>query len=375
MRVLEVRNASEALPAGLELLLRHGDRQPSRAGEVLVAPWPVTTAYARPRERLVLSPVRDTNPFFLLGELAWMLAGRDDSGFLDQFVRDFGARFADNGVVHGAYGARWRQTFGHDQLDAVVLKLRRDPRDRQAVLQMWDARNEVEDPDGASKPRRYGENDLLGNWRDRPCNTHVYLRVRSSVDHTGDYVELPVLDITVCCRSNDAVWGAYSSDAVDFSGLQEYLAARIGVDVGVYYQVSNNYHAYAVELDRMARRAGTDWGGLPAALACGRYADGEFGAEPLRLADDAASFDEELAWVLRSFDQTCGPGFVYPRELRNKFLIETLHPMLQAHQLWRADRVVASLMWAKKIASLDWQAACVEWLQRRIAARDKKRRG
>jgi thymidylate synthase len=53
-----------------------------------------------------------------------------------------------------------------------------------------------------------------------------------------------VLDLTVLCRSNDVVWGAYGANAVHFSVLQEYLAGRIGVDVGVMYQFSNNYHGY-----------------------------------------------------------------------------------------------------------------------------------
>ena len=40
------------------------------------------------------------------------------------------------------------------------------------------------------------------------------------------------LQMTVHCRSNDIIWGTYGANAVHFSILQEYVAARIGVDLG-----------------------------------------------------------------------------------------------------------------------------------------------
>jgi hypothetical protein len=45
-------------------------------------------------------------------------------------------------------------------------------------------------------------------------------------------------------RSNDMIWGAYGANAVQFSFLQEYLAAAIGAWVGTYRQVSNSFHVY-----------------------------------------------------------------------------------------------------------------------------------
>src|SRR6185312_8148215 len=90
------------------------------------------------------------------------------------------------------------------------------------VIQMWDANA-----------------DLGRDSKDLPCNTHVYLGVSY-----GETDRPNRLNMTVCCRSNDVIWGAYGANAVHFSFLQEYLAGRLGLDVGNLYQVSNNYHAY-----------------------------------------------------------------------------------------------------------------------------------
>jgi len=346
MYTINVRNVCEALPAGVELLMSEGEREITRAGECLVAPGPVMTATERPCERVLLSAVRDANPFFHIAEALWMLAGRDDAAFLNTFIRNFGERFAESasgkenwetgGKIHGAYGRRWRKSFGFDQLNTVVEKLQANSEDRQCVIQMWDA-------------DRYHSNDLIGVWKDRPCNTHIYLRIHNS--H---------LDFTVCCRSNDAVWGAHGANAVHFSVLQEYLAARIGVTVGTMYQLSNNYHIYIDELNRLGRRtSGTT--PLPVALTDNRWH--EF---PQPLVHDADSFDLEVQDLLLNYN-----GKWEPTAFKNKFLSETAVPMFRAHRLCKIKRFDFALEAAEKIKSPDWQLASKEWIERR--ARDSGR--
>jgi len=103
-----------------------------------VFPEPVTTTYLRPTERVLFHAGRDANPIFHLMEAIWMLAGRNDVAFLEQFNRTIG-QYSDNGeVFNAAYGHRWRKHFGHDQLIEVINLLRKDPKSRQAVIQMWD---------------------------------------------------------------------------------------------------------------------------------------------------------------------------------------------------------------------------------------------
>lgn len=239
MYQIRARNVNDAFWQGLSLLSRLGEPQGSRAGETLTAPAPVVTTYERPLERVLFHTKRDANPVFHLMEALWMLAGRNDATWLDQFVGDFSKRFGEyGGVMHGAYGHRWRHHFLFDQLKTIIELLRNNPEDRRIVLTMWDPTT-----------------DLGVERNDVPCNTQVYFRIRKQFrvgvllsDGRGGVLDSShsesVLDMTVCCRSNDAVWGAYGSNLVHFSVLQEYVAACVGVGVGLYYQLSNNFHIY-----------------------------------------------------------------------------------------------------------------------------------
>lgn len=193
-----------------------GEREDSRNGPVLVAPGIVITEYERPWERVLFSPKRDANPVFHLMESIWMLAGEEEVGWLSNFSSQIGQFAEPNGVIHGAYGNRWRNHWPSDQLHVIIKMLKVNPTSRQAVLQMWD-------PDA----------DLEGSWRDRPCNTNIYFDCRHGV-----------LNMTVCTRSNDMLLGAYGANVVHMSFLQELMALAIGVGVGVYRQMSNNFHLY-----------------------------------------------------------------------------------------------------------------------------------
>jgi len=248
-----------------------------------------------------------------------MLAGRNDVAPLNLFIRDFGQRFGEpDGTMHGAYGHRWRVALGIDQLDEVVARLRREPSTRQAVLQMWHA-----------------PMDLLGVWRDIPCNTHIYLRVREGK-----------LDLTVCCRSNDVIWGAYGANAVHFSVLQEYLAARIGLDMGILYQISNNFHGYLNTMDKV----GEDH----------RYLDDpEIKPQPMFTHPDY--IDEDIGEFMENFDQ----GTVYPT-FNNPWFNETLVPLVRSYQFYRAEGADQAMIVAAVMKATDWRTAVTEWYERRV---------
>lgn len=197
-------------------LRTYGVEQQSRNGPVLVMPEPVMTTYSRPQERVLFDPRRDANHVFHLAETLWMFAGRDDVGSLLPYNSNYKNYAEENGRVHGAYGKRWRKHFGPDQILRVIDELKRDPHSRRAVIAMWD-------PFAAD----------MDAWKDTPCNTHIYFDIREGL-----------LNMTVCCRSNDILWGCYGANVVHFSMLQELVALDLGVGIGVYRQFSNNFHAY-----------------------------------------------------------------------------------------------------------------------------------
>jgi len=219
MEVIKVRNVNHALPLGLTLLYENGVARKSRGGNVIEYPEPVTTVYTKPRERVLFSYERNANPFFHFMEGLWMLEGRNDVASISNYVKRMLTYSDDGKTLQGAYGHRWRNHFGIDQLLSVVNKLQVSPEDRRVVLTMWDPTIDL------GMGQRYS--------KDIPCNTHVYFKIRDNR-----------LLMTVCCRSNDIIWGTYGANAVHMSMLQEFVANALGVEVGVYTQISDSYHAY-----------------------------------------------------------------------------------------------------------------------------------
>lgn len=333
MHVQKVRNVCQALSETLKYLNTHAEFEDSRNGRVLVSPQPVCTVTYRPYERVLFSAHRDANPFFHLFEALWMLAGRRDGTFLDAYIADFSKLYAeDDGDVHGAYGFRWRHHFGFDQLDAVVRKLIEQPHDRQCVLQMWDCHEDR-------------GNDLKGTWRDRPCNDVIFLRNNDGA-----------LDLTVCCRSNDMLWGAHGSNAVHFSVLQEYLAARIDLGIGHMYQISNNAHVYLDQYNKMISRAS------PEQMCDDRYTNQDVVARPM--FDHADSIDMDLHKFLSADNDHV--------DFNNEWFLLTATPMKMAHRHVKKKDYAAALNFSNGIESPDWKAACNEWILRRIHNAERK---
>lgn len=219
MKVQTVRNVHEALWKGMRDIAVEGFKSESRNGPVLRFPTPVVTAYTNPWERVCFWADRDAHPYFHFFESVWMLAGRRDVKFVEQFVPRM-REFSDDGeTFHGAYGYRWRHWFAGEQLHPIWEALKKDNTDRRQVLTMWDATYDLQNQTGK---------------KDLPCNLQVIFQVNV----------FGRLDMTVTNRSNDMIWGAYGANAVHFSYLHEFMAAAVGVPMGMFYQFSNNLHAY-----------------------------------------------------------------------------------------------------------------------------------
>jgi len=351
MKVIEVRNVNEAYAKGLRHICDYGELQDSRAGEVLVAPTPVVIVYERPWECVLFDPSRDANPFFHVFESLWLLSGRNDARWLDQFVSDFSSRFAEeDGRLHGSYGFRWRKHFDvegggspnlPDQLETIIELLQKNPRDRRCVLTMWDP-----------------VADLGANRKDLPCNTHVYFRVRKEQrgNDYGDGGYWPsLLDITVCCRSNDFVWGMTGANAVQFSFLQRYIAGRLGIGAGHYYQIANNCHLYTSIL-----------GKLETPLSEVKYP----GIESLGVYWESWDDDLEAFMGWTDFELPGRTTVLYA----NPWFRDTATPMYLAHREWRTgDRQKArQILAAVENMSPDWKMACLAWMDRRLARMSKQ---
>lgn len=375
MRVIEGEDVNELYWRGMNMLRTDGRLEGSRVGPVKVMPEAVTSVYRKPRQRVLLDHKRRANPFFHLFESLWMLSGRNDVAALNRYITDFGTRFAEpNGEVHGAYGHRWRNAFGFDQLNVIVDRLKKNPRDRQCVLQMWDA-TVVHDVDNA-ETYQLGCNDLLGDWKDRPCNTHVYFRLREEDPRRyGIDVNNPnpdgsdhailglldggVLDMLVSCRSNDIVYGAYGANAVHFSILHEYMAGRVGAMIGKMEQLSYNYHAYVDVLERV---------GCPAHLET--YAGHEI--TPLPMAKDWDAFDKDLTYFMSWQKCLVEAGVTETGgQYVNPWFRTTAEPMFLAHFKWRNALQRDARDIAETILAEDWRFAALAWFDNHGTMRNR----
>lgn len=347
MLTINVRNVNSAWQNGLRHIVHTGVRENSTRGSVLVMPTPVMTVYQRPQERVLFCPTRDSNPFFHLFESMWMIMGRNDATWLDTFVHDFSSRFAEaDGTMHGAYGYRWRSQFnainGTDQLSTIIEILRHQPTSRQCVLQMWSA-----------------ELDLGADVKDKPCNSHCYFRVNQGW-----------LEMTILCRSNDMIWGAYGSNAVHFSILQEYIAAALGLPVGPMYQFSNNYHVYVDVLEKMFPYDNSRHSRLSDRYKvgdCDVYRD-EQNTRPSPLF--------QSGWNLQVLHNDLMHWAEEPtrRMMRFYSLFDgLLTPMARVHQYVRQKEWAAASAVCPQILHDDWRIATTQWVNRRLAKSEQRR--
>lgn len=318
MFFVEARNVNDAYTQGLSLLKDFGEEESSRNGRVIVLPRPLVTTYTCPRERVLFSPERNANPFFHFMEALWMLDGRRDAAFVVKFNSQMKSYANSDGTFDGAYGYRWRRHFGYDQLRRLITLLRTHRNTRRAVLAMHDP-----------------VADLHSNTLDQPCNTHIYFDVRGGK-----------LNMTVCCRSNDAIWGTYGANAVHMSMLMEVIAGMVEVPMGVYRQFSNNFHYYP---DQPGHES---------------------------LVNDASSVDVRLqrGWPMMMLVTKPATWFAELRAFMdvpgcivagyNPIFYHVAKPMYLAW-MERKEGISDGLSWVQQIEDPSWRHVCLQWIGRK----------
>ena len=303
----------------------------SRYGDVLVVTEPLIVTYTNPRYRVLFNQARDCNCFFHLIEIIWLLAGRNDVHSLDYFNSKM-KEFSDDGVVfHGSYGHRWRKHFGYDQLDWVIESLKKDKHSRRVVLEMWDAKV-----------------DGKGSGKDYPCNTHCYFLFNPNTQ---------CLDLTVCNRSNDIVWGLLGANIVQMSCLLEYVSQCVGLPMGVYNQITNNAHVYVNNFEPEKWLADKTpvcydhdiWQSRPQGVS-------------VPLVKDPAVFDQECIKFIEMGQSAWTTNWSEP------FLQTVVAPMCWAFRLHKERMYAAALDTIELVAAEDWRIAGRLWLEKRESA-------
>lgn len=345
---LTVRNVNEALPLGLQLVQSHGVPVTSRGLATLEVPGPVTTIYRAPEERVLFCPIRDANPFFHFFESLWILAGARTVHLPRTFLQRIEDYSDDGKEFHGAYGHRLMHAYGFDQLEKAGEILATRPDSRQVVCSIW-----------------HPTLDLGMATKDTPCNDMIMFKVRDGM-----------LNMTVNNRSNDVIWGAYGANAVQFSIIQEYVAALAGTTVGYYTQVSDSYHVY-VDNPLWQKFASGQY--MPEGHVVNPYNMGDLSVTPRPMFHDRADAlacraDAQL------LNQMAEKGVIHhaPVAWMNKQFTSSLFndvaiPMLLAFFNYKSgDMDGAWRMANDNIKARDWAAACGQWISRRDRARKAK---
>ena len=317
--LIKARNVNKIFPVGIMYLNKEGELRDSRNGPTLEIMEPAMVTYQFSDERVLFSPERDANPFFHLFESLWMLAGRADVAFLDQYNKGM-SQYSDDGITFNApYGYRLRHEFGYDQLHVVIQKLRKNPDDRRIVLQIHDPVDTIQ----------------RGDSKDHACNLVITPRVRNWK-----------LDWTVFNRSNDYVFGMTGANVVHMSIIHEYVARMAGYEVGSYTQISNCLHAYT---ETPVWQRVKD---LPLSVS-DPYSAGM--VKPYPLVTFPSIWNKEL----REWMECPWSG----RKYEDPFFEHVAKPMAIAHHAHKESK--DGLRYIGNVLATDWRKAAREWLERR----------
>lgn len=221
-------NVNDALPTLLKDLLYAGEEVGSRAGRTKELTH-VGISLFDPVRREVLVKHRKPNLAAQIAESMWVLAGKDDVGWLSHYLPR-AMDFSDDGSTWRAgYGKRLRswpknREVEVDQLAYVIKTLQDAPASRQAVMSIWDP----------------GIDTMPG--KDIPCNDWLSFSSR-----------LGKLDLHVAIRSNDVIWGWSGINQFEWSVLLEVVAGILGVKVGALHFSTTSFHIYDRHWDKAAK--------------------------------------------------------------------------------------------------------------------------
>lgn len=218
-------------------ILSEGSELHSRAGKTKeLEGW--VGRLVDPSFCFLFNPVRKLSPAYAAAEFIWYMSMERTIDRIVAYAPQY-ARFAEDGVAHGAYGDRFAglsdldwcnrvsemdETTGATPLAFIVSILRSDPNTRQAVLPLF----RVSDLFHVKAKDR----------GDIPCTIALNFSIRSSK-----------LNLIVTMRSNDA-WLGLPYDIFCFCHLQMLVANMLGMEVGFYQHQVASMHLYEQNWER-----------------------------------------------------------------------------------------------------------------------------
>lgn len=231
----------------------HEGAQVSPRGQETREMLGVTIKHINPVNSLVQYVGRGASTQLAALEALQLIAGVSESKLMTkvapntrQFLTDADKPWQ---YFHGAYGPRV-EAYMHQ----VIKRLREDHDTRQAVVTIWDNRQ-----DQRSEP-------------DLPCTLSLHFMIRDER-----------LDLHVTMRSNDVWWGT-AHDVFVFTTLQTAVAHTLDLPCGNYYHHANSLHIYQRDYHKLSQlHLPTGVPAVPAPL-------GWVGARWIDVQEQAAAF-------------------------------------------------------------------------------------
>lgn len=168
--------------------------------------------------RLPMPGNRRIYPRVAAVETAWEMLGTQDPAFVLDRAPKIWQDFVEDGEIECAYGYRWRNHFGRDQIYMAIQALTGDPSNRQVYVSAWDPSS-----DGLGAP-------------DQPKN--VPCPVGFSLTRTDDMMHLSVF-----IRSSDVFVGL-PYDVMGYALKLDALAASCECTPGTLHVTLAHPHVY-----------------------------------------------------------------------------------------------------------------------------------
>lgn len=264
----QAENLSSALVMLCKGLMGSGVDVTRRGYQCREFPGAVLVEITNPTDRYVRVPERKWNKTFGWIESLWLARGDNSLEMPASYVKNL-VNFSDDGkFMRAGYGPRIRRYGDNfdsmvtlsgkllprqykngkadengrylklkapglyqnvtDQLRFVIEKFKQDIDTREAVITIHDPIS-----DNFNQNEEDGEKASLLLTKDTPCTRSIHFMIVNG--KMNCYVDI---------RSNDLIWGFSAVNVFNFTLMQEYVAAIVGVPVGKYYHKADNLHVY-----------------------------------------------------------------------------------------------------------------------------------
>ncbi len=214
---IKAETLDDLLMESLQILLKNGHYVKASRGESLEL-INFNLELKNPRARISRSYYKNFL-FSALGEFLWYMAGSNDLMHISYYIQSYLRESEDGKTLTGAYGPRLINYEGKvNQLENILSLLIDRNTSRRAVVQI------------------INPFDVQNKLKEIPCTCNIQYLVRDNKLHSITFM-----------RSNDVYIGL-PHDIFCFTMLQEYIAARLNVELGSYYHHVGSLHLYSSDI-------------------------------------------------------------------------------------------------------------------------------